>query len=288
MMTTRTLETPDVDLVHDVHGEIPTVDRRPVLLAIGQPMDATGFRALAAELPDRAVVAYDPPGIGRSVRHDGRDENDPEVQAADLHRLIQALGEGPVEIFGSSGGAVTGLALVTAHPDDVLTLVAHEPPVRAALPDAETADRAWVRVREAYETRGWGAGMAAFMGLIMWEGEFTDAFFAAPPADPAMFGMPDGDDGSRDDVLLSARSEAVGAYRVDLDAVRAASSRVVLGVGEESRRMLPGRAAVGLAALLGQEAVEFPSHHGGFAGAEGGYPGKPEAFARRLEEVLAG
>lgn len=286
MTTTHTLESDDVGLVYDVDGPLPTADGRPVLVAIGQPMCADGFGALAAELTGRTVVRYDPRGLGRSVRHDGRDENDPELQAADLHRLIGALGAGPVEVFGSSGGAVAGLALVTAHPDDVLTLVAHEPPVRAVLPDGDLADRAWAGVREAYEARGWGAGMAAFLTMISWEGEYTDAYFAAPPADPALFGMPAADDGSRDDVLLGKRSEPVGAYRLDVGALTAAPARVVLAVGEESIRQMAARAAIGVAAALGQEVAVFPSHHGGFAGADGGYPGQPEAFARRLEEVL--
>ncbi len=30
----------------------------------------------------------------------------------------------------------------------------------------------------------------------------------------------------------------------------------------------------------------FPSHHGGFVGAESGYAGRPEAFVRRLRETF--
>ena len=131
-METRTLATPEVDLVHDVAGPLPTADGRPPLVMIGQPMDASGFRALASHLPDRTVVTYDPRGLGRSVRHDGRDDSDPEVQARDLHALVVELGAGPVDVFASSGGAVTGLAWVTMFPDDVATLVAHEPPVLRA------------------------------------------------------------------------------------------------------------------------------------------------------------
>ena len=48
--------------------------------------------------------------------------------------------------------------------------------------------------------------MAAFIAMTSWQGEFTDAYFAQPAADPATFGMPTEDDGSRDDPLLSDRS----------------------------------------------------------------------------------
>ena len=181
---------------------------------------------------------------------------------------------------------MTALALVAAYPDDVSVLVAHEPPLIAVLPDAAAAERARARVRDAYRASGWGAGMAAFIAMTSWGGEFTDEYFAQPAADPAAFGMPTEDDGSRNDPLLSDRSWAVSSYRPDVDALAAAPTRVVIAVGEESEGVFTGRSAVGTAALLGQEATVFPSHHGGFLGGEFGYPGQPEAFARKLREVL--
>lgn len=286
-MTTHTLVLPDVDLAYDVHGPLPTADGRPPLVMIGQPMDASGFNALVTHFPDRTVVTYDPRGLGRSTRKDGRVENEPEVQAADLHALIEALGAGPVEMFASSGGAVTALALVVLHPDDLVTLVAHEPPLIDVLPDAEAALRARDGFRDTYLAKGWGAGMAAFIAMTSWQGEFTDAYFAQPAPDPAAFGMPAEDDGSRDDPLLSDRSVAVLHYRPDVDALAAAPTRVVIAVGEESFGTFTARTAVATAELLGQQATVFPSHHGGFSGGEFGYAGQPEAFARKLREVLA-
>src|SRR3954449_1433881 len=155
MTTTRVLETAGADLTYDVHGPLPTADGRPPLFMIGQPMSASGFSTLASLLPDRTVVTYDPRGLGRSTRSDGRVDNSPTVQAADVHALIEALGTGPVEMFASSGGAVTALALVAAHPDDVITLVAHEPPLIPVLPDAAAAERARAGFRDAYLSNGW-------------------------------------------------------------------------------------------------------------------------------------
>src|SRR4051794_5589923 len=107
VVTTQKLETPEVDLVYDVHGPLPTADGRPPLVMIGQPMDASGFGALAPHFPDRTVVTYDPRGISRSIRKDGRVDHAPQTQAADVHAIIEALGVAPVEMFASSGGAVT-------------------------------------------------------------------------------------------------------------------------------------------------------------------------------------
>ena len=285
-MKTHTLRTDEADIVYDVRGEVPSVDRRPLLFMIGQPMDASGFTTLASHFPDRTVVTYDPRGLGRSTRKDGRVDNDPKVQAEDLHALITAIGAGPVEVFASSGGAVTGLALATTYPEDVLTLVAHEPPMLRVLPDAEAALRARARVRDAYEAGGRNAGMAAFIAWTIWPGELTDAFFSQPTPDPAQFGMPADDDGTRDDPLLSERSWAVSDYEPDFKALTVAPTRIVIAVGEESTGIITGRTSAATAQRLGQEATVFPSHHGGFVGGEGPYAGKPEEFARRLHEVL--
>ena len=285
-MITLTLDGPEVALVYDVRGPLPTADGRPPLLMIGQPMDASGFAVLTSYFPDRTVVTYDPRGIGRSVRRDGRVDTSPEVQAQDVHDLIKAIGGGPVEMFASSGGAVTALALVAAHPDDVSVLVAHEPPLIPVVPDAEAAERARAAVRDAYQAKGTGAGMAAFIAMTFWRGEYNDDYFAQPAPDPAMFGMSTQDDGSRDDPLLSDRAWAISSYRPDVAALTAAPTRVLIAVGEESMGTFTGRTSVATAELLGQQPTVFPSHHGGFLGGEFGYAGQPEAFATRLRDVL--
>jgi hypothetical protein len=181
---------------------------------------------------------------------------------------------------------VTALALVAAYPGDVTTLVAHEPPLIPVLPDAEAAEHAQAGFREAYEAKGSGAGRAAFIAMTSWRGEFTDDYFAQPTPDPAQFGMPTEDDGKRDDPLLSDRSSAVTSYHPDVDALAAAPTRIVIAVGEESADTFTGRTSVATANLLGKQVTVFPSHHGGFLGGEFGYAGQPEAFARRLREVL--
>jgi pimeloyl-ACP methyl ester carboxylesterase len=282
----HTLSLPGVDLAYDVRTPDSPAGHR-TLLMIGQPMTAGGFVTLAGHFADRTVVTYDPRGLGRSTRTDGASELTPQDQAGDLHRLIEELGTGPVDVFASSGGAVTSLELVARHPGDVATLVAHEPPLNSVLPDAAGADRARAAVHDAYQAGGQGAGLAAFIGMTSWTGEFTEEYFTRPAPDPAAFGMPAGDDGRRDDPLLSKRSWAITDYRPDVEALTRATTRIVIGVGEESTGTYTARTAHGVAALLGQEAAVFPSHHVGFlGGVEGGPEGQPERFAARLREIL--
>jgi pimeloyl-ACP methyl ester carboxylesterase len=285
MTSTHTLETPEASLAYDVRGPLPTADGHPPLFLVAAPMDASGFGTLAAHFPDRTVVTYDPRGLGRSTRQDGRTEHTPQQNADDLHRIIEAVG-GPVEMFASSGGAVSALSLVAAHPGDVTTLVAHEPPLLALLPDADRAFAAEGDVQAAYHDKGWGYGMAAFIALTSWQGEFTDDYAAGSAPDPAAFGLPVDDDGSRDDPLLSGASNAITAFRPDFAALASAPTRVLIAVGAESQGSLTGRTSVAATEAMGQEVTVFPSNHGGFLGGEFGQRGEPEAFAARLREVL--
>lgn len=136
-------------------------------------------------------------------------------------------------------------------------------------------------------SNGYGAGMAAFMATSMWRGEFNEEYFAQPLPDPAQFGLPTQDDGARDDVLLSHRSDAVTDYRPSYDGLKAVPTRLVMALGEESAGTFPARAAEALAKRLGLEATIFPSHHGGFVGGDTPFAGKPAEFADKLRDVLA-
>jgi pimeloyl-ACP methyl ester carboxylesterase len=288
MANRLSLNTSEATLVYDVRGALPPAGGMPPLMMVGAPMDASGFGTLASYFPDRTVVTYDPRGLGRSARHDGRTEHTPETNAEDIHRIIEVLGVGPVELFASSGGAVSALALVAAHHGDVTTLVAHEPPLLATLPDADRAFAAERELQAAYHAKGWGYGMAGFIAFTSWQGEFTDDFAARPAADPGDLGLPLEDDGSREDPLLSGASNAITAYRPDFAALSSAPPRVVIAVGTESLGLLTGRTSVATARALGKEATVFPGDHGGFIGGEFGQAGAPEAFAARLREVVDG
>ena len=282
--TTHTLDVPGAVLTYDVRSNESSID--PVLLIIGSPMGASGFGTLAGHFTDRTVVTYDPRGAERSKRTDDAPESTPDEHADDLHRLIAALNAGPVDMFASSGGAVNALALVAKHPEQVRTLVAHEPPASQELPDREAALAANVAIHETYERSGFGPAMAKFIALVSYDGPIPAGFADQPAADPAMFGLPTGDDGSRNDPLLGQNMVSCSHYHHDFDALRAASTRIVIGVGAETRRMLAGRAALAVAERLGATAVTFPGGHDGFLGGEFGRTGDPDAFATTLRNVL--
>ena len=283
--TTQTLEVPGATLTYDIRPNDSSTE--PILFLIGSPMGASGFGTLASHFPDRTVVTYDPRGVERSVKTGPASPVTPEVHADDLHRLIQAIGGGPVDLFASSGGAVNALALVSKHPEDVRTLVAHEPALASILPDREHAMAATRAVAETYQRSGWGAGMAQFIAISSHQGLFSAEIAGLPAPDPAMFGMPTEDDGSRTDPMLGQHMITSTHYEPDFDALRSASTRIVMAAGEESEGQMTSRGAFAVAERLGTKPVSFPSDHGGFLGGEYGQTGKPDAFAAKLHEVLA-
>ena len=282
--TTRTLEVPGATLTYDVRRAEGTTE--PPLFLIGSPMGAGGFVTLSGQFTDRTVITYDPRGVERSAKADPTTPSTPEQHADDLHRIIGEVG-GPVDLFASSGGAINALALVSKHPEDVRTLVAHEPPLAAIVPDRDGALAASRAVHESYQRGGSGVGMAHFIAIVSHKGPMTPEFAAQPAPDPAMFGLPSEDDGRRDDPLLGQNMVSSTHYEPDFEALRTASTRIVLAAGVESEGELANRGAHAAAERLGMETVSFPSNHGGFLGGEYGQAGDPDAFAARLREVLA-
>ena len=265
----------------DVPGARLYYERRgtgPLLLMIGSPMDSTGFAGLASALAgDYTVVTYDPRCIGNSSREDTSQDVTPGQQADDVHRLLSALGGGPASVFGSSGGATVGLALVTAHPGEVRTLVAHEPPLVELLPDRDRVRAQFEDIYATYRADGADPAMQKF---------FAHAGLAGAPAPEA--GAPRWDPPPEQMARMRATNEAFLAYLLrpttyyqpDIETLRASPTRIVVAAGATSKGQLPNRTAVALADRLGTSVVEFPGDHVGFVV-------YPEECGRVLHQVLS-
>lgn len=174
-------------------------------------------------------------------------------------------------MFGSSGGAVTGLALVTRHPDRVRTLIAHEPPLLELLPDAPQRRVAIDDMIDTFHREGLGP---AWMKFMINAGFDLSAAPAPPPGPPSQQALLDG--GRFFDHELRGTTR----YLPDATALTAGRTRLVLGIGATSDHLVTYRTSIALADLLGVPTVEFPGDHGGFIG-------QPEEFAGVLRKVLA-
>ena len=283
---TYTLDAPGAVPTYDVWTPESPSDLPPVVV-MGSPMAASGFEQLAGLLDDRVVVTYDPRGTERSaLAPDG--EVSVDVHADDLHRVVTELGTGPVDVLGSSGGGVVGLSWVARYPGDVRTLVSHEPPITPLLEDAEIATVVQADIVETYRREGFGPAMAKFIALVSHVGVLPADHLESPAPDPAMFGLPAEDDGSRDDLLLGRNLATMPAWSPDVAALRASGTRVVPVVSARGEGTLAWRGGVALATLLGVEPVTFPGDHGGFMVNEWSPDNDPAAFAAALRATLAG
>jgi len=270
-LVSRSLDVPGARLHYEVRG------RGPLLLVIGSPMAAAEFAPLAQALAtDHTVVTYDPRGFADSPVDDPAGPSNPDLRADDVAAILDALGAPSADVFGSSGGAVTGLALVTRHPGRVGTLVAHEPPLLELLPDAEAQRAATADIVETFRAEGL---QAAWMKFMVNAGFDVAAFGDGPPE-------PQGEPVNPEQALAEGARfflhdlEPTTQYVPDFDALRASGSRIVVGLGAESGHLLTHRTSVAVAERLGVDTTEFPGDHGGFMGA-------PAEFAARLRQVLA-
>lgn len=206
-------------------------------------MDSTGFAGLAPLLADSyTVVTYDPRGITRSTCADPEQDVTPEILADDAHRLLTILDAAPASVFGSSGGAITGLALATRHPEQVHTLIAHEPPLIELLPDSTRHRAAIEDIYGTYRSDGPEAAMGRYFTA-------TDIQSPTPRATPA----PMHDDL---DMFLGHMLRPITRYRPDLPALHTAPTHIVVAGGGN----LPGATSPPDSPRAGRTTRHRPRH----------------------------
>jgi pimeloyl-ACP methyl ester carboxylesterase len=267
--TVATLRVRDALLHYEVRGE------GPLVVLVAAPMDARSFEPLADLLAaDHTVLTTDPRGINRSPVDDPDQDSTPEMRADDLARLVTHLDAGPAAVLGSSGGAVTVLALAQAHPELVHTVIAHEPPLNDLLDDrdqlhAQTEDVIATHlsgdVREAWKK------FLVLANITMPEGVFEHVFGRDREPQEA----------ADEHYQYAHMMRPTTRWRPDLAALRSVSTRVLVGIGEQSGGQLCDRTSTALAAALCIEPTMFPGGHIGFVE-------DPGAFEPRLRAVLDG
>ena len=272
MTTSHTLAVPGGRLHYEVRGS------GPLLVVMGAPMAAAYFAPVADVLADDyTVVTHDPRGISASTLDDPEQDSTPDLRADDVAALLDALGAESADLLGSSGGAITGLALVTRHPSRVRTLIAHEPPLLELLPDAAEQRASVDDMVATFHRDGLEAAFGKFMASAGFdtEREGDEGAPAQPQGEP-----------SEQDIADSARFFAhelrgTTRYVPDIAALTAGPARIVVGIGADSGNLSTYRTSTALAELLGTLPVEFPGGHGGFME-------QPKEFAEVVRKVLAG
>jgi pimeloyl-ACP methyl ester carboxylesterase len=265
------LKVPGAHLYYELRGSGPVL-----LMMPGGPADATAFRSIAGQLaPYFTVVTYDPRGLSRSPLDSPLDEDRiVEVFADDVHRLLAAVTTEKADVFASSGGAVIVLELAARHPEQLKTVVAHEPPSPALQPDPAHVRSVMEEITSTYRTAGIGPAVQIFSDMT------RSGPPPAPPSEPTPEML---EDMSRMqgnmDLFFGPYVLAMAHYDPDFGALKTAPCRIVAAVGEESRGEMAHDGGLALAKRLGTEAVTFPGDHGGFGS-------HPADFAVKLREVL--
>jgi pimeloyl-ACP methyl ester carboxylesterase len=268
------LKVPGAQIYYEVEGT------GPVLLMIpGGPTGAGIFAALGAVLADRyTVVRYDPRGNSRSVVNGPAEDQNMDVHGDDAAELLASFGDQPAFVLGSSGGAQIGLNLTARYPQRVKTLVAHEPPCIQLLPDFAELRAGNAVVKQIHREQGAGAAMQKFMAGAGLNGDAEPKRTGPPPA--AMLEAFGRIQGNLDYFFVHGITP-ISEYLPDIDALRAGTSEVFIGVGVTSAEQLAGRSAIALADRLATVPIMFPGGHGG-------YNDDPAGFALKLHEALQG
>jgi clorobiocin biosynthesis protein CloN7 len=239
-------------------------------------MDSTGFAGFAAELASSyTVVTYDPRGISNSTSEDAAQDVTPELQADDVSRLLSQFGDEPAYAFGSSGGAVVGLALITADPNRLRMFVAHEPPVIELLADGTQIRTQINDIYDTYRKEGPEAAMRKFLAHAGLIGTGAVGGESRNEPDPGMMARMR----SQASHFFAHLLRPTALYRPAIEALRTASTRIVVAGGTTSKGQLAHRTAVALAERLNTSLVDFPGSHVGFVE-------QPGPCARLLCQIL--
>ncbi|MEU4830072.1 alpha/beta hydrolase [Streptosporangium sp. NPDC023615] len=271
-VTAGSLRVSDATLYYEVRGS------GPLVVLVGAPMHAVSFAPLADLLAtDHTVLTTDPRGVNRSALDDPEQDSTPRMRADDLSRLITHLDAGPAAVFGSSGGAVSALALAVDHPALAHTVIAHEAPLNEVLDDREERHAAVEDIVATYASGDVGGAWAKFLKNANIEMPEYDESSDAPTPEAAAQADPQQAADERFWFLHEMRGST--GWKPDIAALRDGPVRVVVGVGEESAGQFCDLTSSALATALGTRPTPFPGGHIAFTEI-------PGVFASRLREVL--
>ena len=267
---TGTLQVPGASLYYEVLGSGPTL-----LIIAGGSGDADSSDKIVHELTaNYTVVTYDRRGYARSKIDNSADALRMEMESDDAHHLLAALGTRPASVLGSSIGAVIALDLAVRYPDQVGTVIAHEPPaiyLTSSQSEGQRSQGGSIQdIKDRFQREGADAAMKEFAGMV------------------GVNDLPTGSTQTGEQrtanvkFFLDKEVPMLARYRFDFDALKGAMTRtrLVIGVGSASPKDSVGYlGAEAVTDRLGIGMMEFPGDHAGMER-------YPKEFAEKLRGLL--
>ncbi|GAA4640301.1 alpha/beta hydrolase [Actinoallomurus vinaceus] len=243
------------------------------------------------------VVTFDRRGNSRSRLDEPDGPVEMSDQAGDVVSILDHYGIDRAFVFGSSGGAIIAVELLTRHADRLLGAVVHEPPLVQILPADSAERRALEDIARLGREKGAMRAYAAFGAMTMDDppGIFRSAFGQALIAVATRWGLAAGSVlrgitrrepsamtrllGNADLLIERELPAICFSYRPDLDALREAGVPWCTAVGEHSAGRPYHRPALVIAERLGVSCETFPGGHTV-------YQQSPADFTTRLNTIL--
>ncbi|MGI5492228.1 alpha/beta fold hydrolase [Microtetraspora malaysiensis] len=270
--TTGLLRVPGATLYHEVRGTGP-------MLLISQSGEGDAGRStdLVDQLAgDYTVVTYDRRGLSRSTLDDPAQGVTVAQHADDIHRLLAELTDQPVLMLGCSLGASIGLHLAVQHPEQISTLVAHEPVTPRLLPAEQRAhhERELEEIQHIHQRDGLQAALAMIADVLGIDR-------TNPDAEPDLTPQPMTPQRVRNFTFFIEHDfTAVIRDTLDVAALKETPTRIVPAVGRTTPHTVFDRTcATALADLHGTRLREFPGGHNGNTT-------HPRAYATALRAAL--
>jgi pimeloyl-ACP methyl ester carboxylesterase len=222
------------------------------------------------------VITYDRRGLSRSILDDPANGVKLTEHANDVHLLLEELTDQPVLMLGCSLGASIGFHLAVDHPEQVSTLVAHEPVTPRLLPADQRAhhEQELEHLQQAHRRDG----LASTLKLVA---EVLGIDPANPDAEPGLTPRPMTTERIRNfDFFIEHDFTAIIRDTLDVAALEHTPTRIVPVAGQTTpRTVFDNLCATALADLRGADLLEFPGGHNGNLS-------HPRAYAAALGAAL--
>jgi pimeloyl-ACP methyl ester carboxylesterase len=263
------LKVPSAQLYYEVSGSGPLL-----ILIPGASGTGESFRPLAHHLISHyQVVTYDRRGFSRSSL-DGPQDYDRRLatDADDVRRLLEHLTNQPATVFGSSSGALVALEVISRSPEQIQSVIAHEPPAVSLLPDAAEWLAFFDGVYDTYRKHGVPEAMHQFASRVL--GNLDHQVLERAMREHANeYTLSNAGYWIEHEVRQYPRAE------LDLMALTAHAEQIVLAGGSDSHDQMTYQPNMVLAQQLGCDIIDFPGGHLGFLSF-------PAEFAQALVNVL--